>query len=151
MHRMSHVVLFIGCKEREIYLVGDGWLRSASCCSGFWWRVFILPAVGGGMPLYLLWELASLIHWGLVKHKCISKFTIIDSCNGSSSGWHQAIMWTSVGILLISTLRTNFSEILIEIHTSSFKKTQFKMLFAKCRPFGLSINMLMGLEFTLQM
>ena len=35
---------------------------------------------------------------------------------------HQAIIWTDAGILLIGPLGTNFSEILIEIHTFSFKK-----------------------------
>ena len=34
------------------------------------------------------------------------------------------------------------SEILIEIHTFSFKKMQLKMLFGKCRLFCLSLNAL---------
>ena len=34
-----------------------------------------------------------------------------------SPGQRQAISWTNAGILLIGTLETNFSEILIEIHT----------------------------------
>ena len=39
--------------------------------------------------------------------------SIIDSDNGTSPGQHQAIILTNVGILLIRTLGTNFSEILI--------------------------------------
>ena len=46
------------------------------------------------------------------------------------------------GILLIGPLGTNFSEILIEIHISSFKKTHLKMSSAKCRPSGLGLNVI---------
>ena len=47
--------------------------------------------------------------------------TIIGSDNGLSLSWRQAIIWTSAWILLIGLLGTNFSEILIEIQTFSFK------------------------------
>ena len=46
---------------------------------------------------------------------------------GSDNGWRQAIIWTNGGILLIGPLGTNFSEILIEINTFSFKKMHLKM------------------------
>ena len=36
-------------------------------------------------------------------------------------GQRQAIIWTNAGILLIQTLGRNFSEILSENHTFSFK------------------------------
>ena len=58
---------------------------------------------------------------------CVNKITIIDSDNGLSPSRRQAIIWTNAGILLIGPLGTNFSEILIEIHTSSFKKLHLKM------------------------
>ena len=67
------------------------------------------------------------IHWGRVTHLCVGKLTIICSDNGLSPGRHQAITWTNVGILLIGPLWTNFSEILIEIHTFSFKKIHLNM------------------------
>ena len=51
-----------------------------------------------------------------------------------------AIIWTSAGILLIEPLGTNFSEILIEIHTFSFKKIHFKMSSGKCPPFCLGLK-----------
>ena len=51
-------------------------------------------------------------------HICVSKQTIIGSDNDLLPGWHQAIICTNAGILLIQTLGTNFSE----IHTFSFKK-----------------------------
>ena len=52
-----------------------------------------------------------LIHWG--------KLTTIGSDNGLLPSWHQAIIWTSAGILLIGPLGTNLSEIFIRIHIFS--------------------------------
>ena len=63
-----------------------------------------------------------LAHWGRVTHICVGNLTIIGSDNGLSPNRYQAIIWTNAGILLIGPLRTNFSEILIEIITFSFKK-----------------------------
>ena len=57
-------------------------------------------------------------------------------------GRRQAIIWTNAGILLIGPLGTNFSEILIEIQTFSFKKIDFKMSSVKWRPFCLGLNVL---------
>ena len=68
-----------------------------------------------------------LTHWGRVTHICVSKLTIIGSDNGLSPGRRQAIIWTNAGILLTVPLRANFSEILIEILTFSFKKMRFKV------------------------
>ena len=59
-------------------------------------------------------------------HICVSKLTSIGSDNGLSPGRHQAIIWTNAGILLIGPLGTNFSELLIEIHTFSLKKMHLK-------------------------
>ena len=42
-------------------------------------------------------------------------------------GRHQAIIWTTAGVLLIELLGTNFSEIVIEIQTFSLKKIRLKM------------------------
>ena len=52
-----------------------------------------------------------------MRHICISKLTSFASHNGLSPSWCQAIIWTNAGVLLIGSLGTNFSEILIEIHT----------------------------------
>ena len=43
------------------------------------------------------------------------------------------LFWTNAGILLIGPLGTNFSEILIEIHTFSFKEMHLKMSSGKWR------------------
>ena len=59
---------------------------------------------------------------------------------------HQAIIWTDAGIWLIGPLGTNFSEILIEIHTVSSKKMCLKMPSAKWRPFCLNLNVLRSIH-----
>ena len=83
-----------------------------------------------------------LTHWGRVTNKCVSYQAIIGSDNGLSPCRRQAIIWTNVEILLIGPLGTNFSEILIEIHTFSFNKMHWKMSSGKCRPFCLAFNVL---------
>ena len=83
---------------------------------------------------------SSLTHWGRVTHICVIELTIIGSDNGLSPGRRQAIICSNAGILLIGPLGTNFSEILIEIHTFSFKKLHLKMSSGKCRPFCLGLN-----------
>ena len=87
-------------------------------------------------------ETVHLTHWGRAKHICVGKLTIIGSDNGLSPGRRQAIIWTIAGILLIGPLGTNFSEILIEIHTFSFMKMHLKMSSAKWRLFCLGVNVL---------
>ena len=59
----------------------------------------------------------TLTHWGRVTQICVSKLTIIDSYNGLSPSWRQAIIWTIAGKLSIKPLGMSFSEILIEIDT----------------------------------
>ena len=86
--------------------------------------------------------LTVLKHWDRVTQICVSKFTIIASDNGLLPIRRQAVIWTSTGILLIRTLGTNFSEILIQIHTFSNKKMHLKMSSGKCRPFCLGLSVL---------
>ena len=85
---------------------------------------------------------APLTHRGRVTHICVGNLTIIGSDNGLSPGRRQAIIWTNAGILLIGPLGTNFSEILIDIHTFSFMKMHLKMSSAKWHPFCLGLNVL---------
>ena len=40
-------------------------------------------------------------------HICIGNLTIIGSDDGLVPSWHQAIIWTNAGILLIEPLGTN--------------------------------------------
>ena len=90
----------------------------------------------------MLPEHKDLTHWGPVTHICVSNLTIIGSDNGLAPGRHQAIIWTNAGILLIGPSETNFSEIIIEIHTFSFKKMHLKMSSGKWQPFCLGLNVL---------
>ena len=87
-----------------------------------------------------------LTHWGRVTHICVSRLTITGSDNGLSPGRRQAIIWTNAGILLIGPLGTNFSEILIEILTFSFKKMHLRVSSAKRRPFCLGLNGLKNID-----
>ena len=63
--------------------------------------------------------------------------------------WGEWLIYASVnytanaGILSIGSLRTNFSEILIKIHTLSFKKMHLNMSSGKYRPSCLGLNVLM--------
>ena len=53
-------------------------------------------------------------------------YTIMGSDNGLSPGRRQAIIGTNAGILLIGPLRTNFSEIVIEIKIISLRNFLFE-------------------------
>ena len=87
-----------------------------------------------------------LTHWGRATHICVGKLTTIGSDDGLSPGRRQAIIWTNAGILLIGPLGTNFSEILIEIHTFSSKKMHLKMSSGKWQPFCLCLNVLIKIQ-----
>ena len=89
-----------------------------------------------------------LLHWGRVTHICASKQTIIGSDNGLPPGRRQVIIWTNAGILLIGPVATKFNDILIEIHTISFKEMRLKMSSGKWRPFCLGLNVLIILNNT---
>ena len=84
----------------------------------------------------------AITHWGRVMHICVSKLTIIGPDNGLLPGRRQAIIWTNDGILFIGPLGTNFSEILIEIYTFSFKKMHLKMSSGNWQPSSLRLNVL---------
>ena len=71
--------------------------------------------------------------WNPRASVCVGNLATIDSDNGLSPGRRQAIIWTNAGILLIAPLRTNYRQILIEIHAFSFKKIHLKMSSAKWR------------------
>ena len=75
-------------------------------------------------------------------HICVGMLTIIGSNNGLSPSRRQAIIWTNARILLTGPLGTNFNEILIEIHTFSFKKIHLKMSSVKRRLFRFGLNVL---------
>ena len=79
----------------------------------------------------------SLTHWGRMKHTCVSKLTFIGSDNDLSHDRcqsHYPNQWSNAAILLIGPLRSNCSEILIEIHIFSLKKMHLKISSVKCGP-----------------
>ena len=83
----------------------------------------------------------------------ISWYPCVKLCIGSDNGLSlvrcQAIIWTYAGLLLIGPLRTNLSEILIEIQTFSLKKIRLKMSSVICCPFRLGLKVLslwLGIE-----
>ena len=95
----------------------------------------------------LVWHVSGksgslLTHWGRVTHICVGTNTDIGSDTGLSPGRRQAIIWTNAGILLTGHLGTNFSEILSEILTFSFKKIHLKLSSGKWPPFCLGRNVL---------
>ena len=101
-------------------------------CPSYQWKTIELSPIKASFTFATLkgtttaWYLL-LTHWGRVTHICISKLSIIGSDDGLSPDRRQVIIWTNDGILLIGTLGTNFNEILIEIHTFSFKNIHLKM------------------------
>ena len=97
----------------------------------------VVPHIGIREPGQCL----TLTNWGRGTHLYVGEQPIIDSDNDLSPGQGQAITWTNAGILSTGPLGTNFSEILIEICTFSFKKMHLKMLSGKWRPScpGLSV------------
>ena len=95
---------------------------------GLYLRMFLLP---------VCW------YWPIEAEWCIYasvNYIIIGSDNGLSPGRGQAIIWTNAGILSNGPLGTNFIEILIKIHTFSFKNMHLKMLSGKWQPFCLGLN-----------
>ena len=169
MHRNSHHIQIIGFWEMPLLLlisnfhtqIKDKYLEhflwncpQVNAIRLHWWLVNIGSGNGlvssGNNPLpeqmlshnelgHNEWT-----HSGQLMHICISKLslTIIGSNNGLSPGRCWAIILTNAGILLIGPLGTNFNDILIEIHTFSFKKMYFKMSSAKWWPFCLGLNVL---------
>ena len=85
-----------------------------------------------------------LTQWGWVMHTCNSKLAIIGSDNGLLPAQCQAIIWNGDGILLIGPLGTDFSEILIKIHTFPFRKLHLKMSSVKRRPCCTGINVIIN-------
>ena len=84
-----------------------------------------VPPIFCWMCVFALYNLNST-HSGRVTHICVSKLTIISSDNVLLPGQRQAIIWTNAGILLFIPSGMNISEILIKIHTYSFKKCIWK-------------------------
>ena len=108
--------------------------RIVNCGSRVWiymymvWSFNIISASGLALTVS---SHVYITHWGRVTHICVSKLSINGSDNVLWPCWHQAVIWTNYGILLIRKVGTYLSENLSEIHTFSFAKMHLKMLSAK--------------------
>ena len=105
----------------------------APIITSLWWHRWF-----GARLHYLYFCINSMRRW--LTHICVSKITITGSDNGLSSCRRQANIETNTGILVAGPLRTNFSEIVIEIHIFSWKKIHFKLSSGNWRPFCLGLN-----------
>ena len=70
---------------------------------------------------------------GRVTHICAGKLTIVGSDNCLSPGRRKANIWTGAGILLIGTLRTNFTSNRF-IQENAFKNVMCEMVSNLSRP-----------------
>ena len=135
-----HLTLLPGECHRTLLMMSQHWFR-------WWLGVIKQKVIWVNVDQNLCHHMASLsrnklMYWGWMMHIYISKLTIIGSDNGLSPVWHQAIIRTDAGILVIGHLGTHFSEIFIEIYRFSFKKMYLKTLSRKWWPLCLSLNVL---------
>ena len=105
-------------------------------------RLFVANSNKVNITPNLLCEGHLLTHWGRVTQIFVRKLTTNGSDNDLAPGRRQAIIWTNAIVLSIGSLGTNFNEISIKIHRSSFKKMHLKMSSGKWRPFCLGLNVL---------
>ena len=136
LHPWSGSSFSSGNDSSPVFHQAITWTNSASLSIG--------ASVTGVKWLQFCCNLKVLTQWGWVTHVCVGNLTIIGSDNGLSPGRRQAIISTNAGISLIGPLGTNFSEILAEIMTISFKKMYLKVSSVKWWPFCLSLNVLSG-------
>ena len=107
-------------------------------CALFWFVVFGVNSIHILLgALLLIW-----FHWGRVTHICVSKLTIIGSDNGCRLIGAKPLSEPMLKYWWLDQKKTIFSEILIETHTSSFKKIHLKMPSGKWRIFCLGLNVL---------
>ena len=102
-----------------------------------WWRKLLASARASATVIFTMSNQINLVlthqglltHGGLMTHTCtlVNHWTIIGSENGVSPVWHQAIIWTAVGLLSIKSFEANFSEIFRKIQTFTLDKIYFKM------------------------
>ena len=106
---------FLTTFQRSCY-----WTKMYEFRLRFHWSLFLRVKV----TIFQHW----LTHWARVALICVGKLSIIGSDNALSPGRRQAIIWTNAGILLIGSLRTNFSEIWVGNHILSSKKIHLKKI-----------------------
>ena len=140
-HLSTYIILYISIIQAYHIVIDKSFLYSTynkwMICEWQLWRYF---------ELYF-------IQWNCFVMKIALNYTnpgySLSLVDTMLPGRHQAIIWTNAGILLIGLLGTNFSEILIEIHTFSLKKMCLKTSSGKWHPLCLSINVLTKIHTTI--
>ena len=127
-HICWHISVSVGSKRVNIF-GKNNWVQCKFCINKR-----KLPDLSGSIVS---------VHWGRVTHICVSELTIIGSDNGYSPVLAPSHYLNQCWNIINSTPIKKFSQILIEIHTFSFKKMHLKMSSGKWRPFCLGLNMLM--------
>ena len=131
------------------------WRRSGSLNQ--WWLVYWCIYASLALNEFSSWNMDDFLVWTfLFVNSFEPEWHIYASVNFPSlvqimvchldgtKPLHQAIIWTSAGILSIWPIGTNFSEISIDIDIFSFKKIHLKMSSAKCQSFCLILNVLVS-------
>ena len=77
---------------------------------------------------------SDVAHWGRVTHVCVSELNTIGSGNGLSPERHQAIIWTSAGMLLIGPLRALNQSSNIFNHENALENVVCQMASILSRP-----------------
>ena len=127
-------------------------METSSTLDGVW--TDIQKKIPNVMAELLRWHMTLTWHWNevvlSVKRQCQPPTCCLLKCQSSQQNKtrRQAIIWTNAGILLIGSSGTNFSEILSEINTCSFKEMYLKTSSAKWRPLCLGLNVLTTLSFS---
>ena len=108
-----------------------------------WWISCFQDSYGNSFRNSCLlcdWKLFT--HWSRVARICVNKLTITGPDNGLLPSWHQAIVWTNAGILLIGPLGKKLQWNLNRNIMFVLKKIHLKMSSGKRWSSCLSLNVL---------
>ena len=137
LHEISEPEKSVVPQRRWCHITNDFWRTGVSKEN---WVISIkYVPVGILIPpnhyLNQCWHLIDDVLWHLVssQFKASAQTTFVR---------HQAIIWTSAGLLSIETHWTDFIEILIRMQTFSFRKMHLKISFRKWLPFCLCLSVL---------
>ena len=92
-------------------------------------NLYLEAVISGVNELITNVKLLTFLGWGIPPKFILHGPNLANTHSSISSISTYFAKW----VLLIGPLRTNFSEILIEIHTFSFKRMQLKMLSVFCQ------------------
>ena len=118
-------------KCRPFYVVFNELITTVLMCVASCLLCFLDTCVVQRFYVYVFFGFSRLNHSSAPSAAYMRRWTgstLAQTMNGLSLIRRKAIIWTSVGILLIGPLGTHFSEIWIKIRNFSFKK-----MYLKCR------------------